>query len=116
MSPKGGVRKRIAEAQAVRDVDGQSSSSSHRSGGIRRRVADSGAGSDAKNPLIHTLKLEWGWAPQRREPVNCRLQRNRRTSNGLSKPHLGILAAPAVHVGAHSYRIGRQVSSIALSS
>ena len=61
MSPKGGVRTRIAEAQAVRDVvEGQSSSSSHRSGGIRGRVADSGAGPDAKNPLIDTLKQKWG--------------------------------------------------------
>ena len=32
----------------------------HRSGGIRRRVAGSGAGSSAKNPLIDTLKLKWG--------------------------------------------------------
>ena len=48
-------------AQAARDVvEGQSSSSSHRSGGIRRRVADSGAGSGAKNLLIDTLKLKWG--------------------------------------------------------
>ena len=60
MSPKGGVRKRIAEAQAARDVvEGQSSSSSHRSGGIRHRVADCGAGYGAKNPLIDTLKLKW---------------------------------------------------------
>ena len=58
--PRGGVRKRIAEAQAARDVvEGQSSSSSHRSGGIRRRVADCGAGNGAKNPLIDTLKLKW---------------------------------------------------------
>ena len=61
MSPKGGVGKKIAEAQAPRDaIEGQSISSSHRSGGIRRRTADSGAGSDTKNPLIDTLTLKWG--------------------------------------------------------
>ena len=104
MSPKGGVRKRIAEAQAARDVvEGQGSSSSHRSGGIRRRVAGSGAGSTAKNPLIDTLELKLGKGKvsakdvEEREPASCRhcrFQRIRRTSNGLSKPHLGLLAAP----------------------
>ena len=38
----------------------ESSSSSHRSGGNRRRVAESSAGSGAKNPLIDTVKLTWG--------------------------------------------------------
>ena len=72
-------------------------------------MADSGAGSDAKNPLIDTIKLKRdtatcppkSWkkpsaAPQRKEPArchHCRLQHISRSSNGLSMPYLGILAA-----------------------
>ena len=112
MSPKGGVRKRIAEAQAVRDVvEGQSSSSSHRSGGIRPPSGGQWCWIRREESLDRHPQAEVGQgqsfrqrrgrkssvAPQRKEPVSCRhcrLQRNCRTSNGLSKPHLGILAAP----------------------
>ena len=60
MSLKSGVRKKLAEAQAPRDVvEGRNNSNSHRNDGNRRRMADSGAGSDTKNPLIDTFELKW---------------------------------------------------------
>ena len=115
MSPKGGVRKRIAEAQAVRDVvEGQSNSSSHCSGGIRRRVADSGAGFGAKNPLIDPLKLKWGKGKVSAKDVEDII--GGATAQGASQSRTWVSwRHPAVHVGAHSYHIWRQVSSIALS-
>ena len=131
-SPEGGVRKRIAEAQAVRDVvEGQSSSSSHRSGGIRRRVADCSAGSDAKNPLIDTVKLKCGKgkvsAKDVEEVIGGATAKGASQLPSLSSPahpqnfQRSLKAAiwvswrrPAVHVGAHSYRIWRQVSPTAL--
>ena len=113
--PKGGVRKRIAEAQAVRDVvEGQSNSSSHCSGGIRRRVADSGAGFGAKNPLIDPLKLKRGKDKVSAKDVEDII--GGATAQGASQSRTWVSwRHPAVHVGVHSYHIWRQVSSTALS-
>ena len=115
MSPESGVRKRIAEAQAVRDVvEGQSNSSSHCGGGIRRRVADNAAGFGAKNPLIDPLKLKWSKGKVSAKDVEDII--GGATAQGASQSRTSVSwRHPAVHVGVHSYHIWRQVSSTALS-
>ena len=128
-----GWRKRFAEAQAARDVDeGQSRSSSHRSGCIRRRVAGSGAGYCAKNPLIDTLKLKWGKGKVSAKDVEGVI--GGATAQGASqlptlsspahpqnfqrslKAALGYLGAPRFTWARILTTTVRQVSSTALSS
>ena len=100
MSPKGGVRKRHRRYEMWL-----------RATAVRVNiavVADSGAGSDAKNPLIDTLKLKWCKGKISAKEVEEII--GGATAQGASQ--LPSLSSPAHPQN----RIWRQVSSTALSS